>query len=153
MRVDLVLLARGTALDISADVGGEAGPPEFGRDQLASFQEAGVTSGVMIMAALENGAAKGIIRGDVDAAFVRKNAGFDLPVSQARTEGKRNVLVHGLESLENEGVAGGGGFNAVGEGSVDKIDKERGWEEGNVGVIGVIHWEEVGSAGKGIRAS
>ena len=153
MRVNFVLLAEGTALDISADVGGEAGPPEFSRDQLSCFQEAGMTGGFVIMAALEDGTAEDVVRGDVDAAFVHKNAGFDLPVSQARTEGKRNVLVHGLESLEDEGVAGRGGFNAVGEGRVDKIDKERWREEGDVGVIGVIRWEEVRSAGEGIRTS
>ena len=32
MRVSLVLLAEGTALDIVADKGGEAGPPELGGD-------------------------------------------------------------------------------------------------------------------------
>ena len=32
VRVNFVLLAEGTALDVAADVGGEAGPPEFGRD-------------------------------------------------------------------------------------------------------------------------
>ena len=73
-----------------------------------------------------------------------------MPVGQARTEGKRNILVHGLESLEDEGVAGRGGFNAVGEGSVDKIDKER-WRD--VGVVGVISGEEVRSAGEGIGTS
>ena len=83
MHVNFVLLAESTAFNIAADVGGEAGPPEFGRDQLASFQEAGVTSGLMIMAALEDGAAEGIIRRDVDATFVRKDAGLNLPVSQA----------------------------------------------------------------------
>ena len=83
MRVNLVLLAKSTAFNIAADVGGEARPPEFGRDQLASFQEAGVTSGFMIMAALEDGTAEGVIRGDVDAAFVHKDASLDLPVGQA----------------------------------------------------------------------
>ena len=81
MRVHFVLLAEGTALDIAADIGGEARPPEFSGDKLASFQEARVTGGFMIMAAVENGASEGIIRRDVDAAFVRKNTGLDLPIS------------------------------------------------------------------------
>ena len=76
------------------------------------------------MAALEDGATEGVVCRDVDAAFVHKNAGFDLPVSQARTEGKRNVLVHGLEGLENKGVTRRGRFNVVGEGGVDEVDKE-----------------------------
>ena len=37
MCVSLVLLAKGTALDIAADKGGESGPPEFGSNQLARF--------------------------------------------------------------------------------------------------------------------
>ena len=37
MRVNFVLLAEGTALDISADEGSESGPPEFSGDQLASL--------------------------------------------------------------------------------------------------------------------
>ena len=35
--VGLVLLAEGTAFDIPADERGEAGPPEFGSDQLTRF--------------------------------------------------------------------------------------------------------------------
>ena len=81
MRVNLVLLAEGTALDIAADEGGETRPPEFSGDQLASFQEAGMTSGFMIMAALEDGMAEGIVGRDIYAALVSEDAGFDLPVS------------------------------------------------------------------------
>ena len=48
MRVNLVLLANGTALDVAADVGSEAGPPEFRGDQLAGFQESGVTGRLIV---------------------------------------------------------------------------------------------------------
>ena len=41
----------------------------------------------------------------------------------------------------------------MGEGGVDKVDKERWREEGNVSVIRVISGEEVGSAGEGVRTS
>ena len=134
MRVDFVLLAKGTALNIAADERSEFGPPELSGNQLASFQEAGMASRLMIMATFEDGAAEGVVCRDVDAALVSKNAGFDLPVSEPGTEGKRNILVHGLEGLENEGVTRGGRFNAVGEGSVDEVD-EKGWrEEGDVSV-------------------
>ena len=37
VHVNLVLLTKGTALDVAADEGSKAGPPEFSRDQLASF--------------------------------------------------------------------------------------------------------------------
>ena len=153
MRVSFVLLAKGTALDISADVGGQARPPEFSCDQLASFQEARVTGGLMIMAALEDGAAEGIIRGDIDTAFVCEDAGLNLPISKTGTEGKRNVLVHGLEGLEDEGVTRRGRLDAVGEGGVDKVYKEGRREEGDIGVVGVISGEKVGSTGEGIGTS
>ena len=81
----------------------------------------------MIVAALEDGTAEGVVRGDIDTSFVSEDAGFDLPVGEAGAEGERDILVHGLESLEDEGVACRGGLNAVGEGGVDKIDKERWW--------------------------
>ena len=98
MRVGFVLLAKGTALDVSADKGSQAGPPEFSGDQLSSFQEAGVSGGFMIMASRKDGAAQGVVGGDIDAAFISKDAGFDLPVSEPGTKGKRDVLVHRLES-------------------------------------------------------
>ena len=153
MCVSLVLLAKSTAFDVAADIGSEAGPPEFCGDQLASFQEAGVTGGFVVVTPLEDGAAEGVVRGDVDAAFVRKDACLDLPVGQARAKRQRNVLVHGLESLEDEGVARGGGLDAVREGSVDKVNKERRWEEGDVGVVRVIRGKEIWSAGESVGAS
>ena len=41
----------------------------------------------------------------------------------------------------------------MGEGGVDEVYKEGRWEEGDVGVVGVILREEVGSAGEGIGTS
>ena len=99
MRVRLVLLAEGTALDIASDEGSESGPPEFRSDQLTSFQEARMASRFVIMATFKDCAAEGVVCRDVDAALVSKDADFDLPVSEPGTEGKRNVLVHGLEGL------------------------------------------------------
>ena len=119
MRVNLVLLAKGTALYITADEGGESGPPEFGGNQLSCFQEAGVAGGGMVMASFENGAVKGVVYGDVDTAFVSEDAGFDLPVSQLGTEGERNVLMHGLEGLENKRVTCGSRLDSMREGGVD----------------------------------
>ena len=63
VRVNLVLLAKGTAFDVSADEGGESRPPELGGNQLTCFQETGVPGRCMIMAACENGAAKGVVCG------------------------------------------------------------------------------------------
>ena len=152
MRVSLVLLAEGTAFDIAAYIGSEARPPEFSGDQLASFQEAGVAGGFVIVTTLEDGAAEGVVCGDIDTTFISEDTSFDLPVGEARTEGERDVLVHGLESVEDEGVAGGGGFNSVGEGGVNEVNEEGRREKGDVSVVGVIVGEEVGSAGEGIGA-
>ena len=150
MRVSLILLAKSTAFNIAADKGSEARPPEFSGDQLASFQEAGMTGGFVIMATLEDGTAEGIVCGDVDTAFIREDARFDLPVSESGSKGERDILVHRLESLEDEGITCRGGFNVVGEGGVDEVNKKGGWKEGDIGVVRVIRREKVGAAGEGI---
>ena len=55
--------------------------------------------------------------------------------------------------MEDEGVAGGGGFNAVGEGGVNEVNEEGRGKKGDVSVVGVVVGEEVGPAGEGIGAS
>ena len=107
----------------------------------------------MIMAACEDGAAKGIVRGDVDTVFVGEDTHFDLPVSESGSKGERNVLVHRLESLEDEGVTCGSGFNAMGEGGVDEVNKKGGRKEGDVGVVRVIRREKIRAAGEGVGPS
>ena len=61
--------------------------------------------------------------------------------------------MHGLEGLEDEGIACRSRFDAVREGGVDEVDEKGRWEEGDVGVVRVIRGEEVGSARKGVGAS
>ena len=124
MCVNFVLLAESAALNILADKGGESGPPELGGDQLSCFQEAGMPGGFMIVAPFKDGAAKGIVCGDIDTAFIGEDAGFDLPVGQLGAEGERNILMHGLEGLEDEGITCGGRFDAVREGGVDEVDEK-----------------------------
>ena len=53
-------------------------------------------------------------------------------------EWKRDILVHQLESLEDEWVTGGGRFNAVGESYINYIDEE-GWgkESDSVIIVGM----------------
>ena len=111
MCVNFVLLAQSTAFHVVADEGGESGPPKFSGDQLACFQEAGMTGGLMVMAAFEDGVAEGVVCRDVDAALVGKDAGFDLPVSELRAEWERDIFVHGLEGLEDKGVTCRSGFD------------------------------------------
>ena len=49
MCVSLVLLAGGAAFYIFSNVLGHSGPPVFCRDELASFQVAGVAGGQVVM--------------------------------------------------------------------------------------------------------
>ena len=55
----------------------------------------------MIMASFQDGAMKGVVRGNIDTAFIGEDASFNLPVGQLGMEGERNILMHGLEGLEN----------------------------------------------------
>ena len=105
------------------------------------------------MASFKDGTAERLICGYVDTAFVCEDTGFDLPVGEAGAEGERNILVHGLECLEDKRVTRRGRLNAVGEGGVDKVNKERRWKEGDVGVVRIVCREEVGSAGESVGAS
>ena len=99
MHVNLVLLACSTAFDIAADKGGKTGPPEFGSNELAGFEEARMTGSFMIVAMPKDGKAKGVIIGDINMALVGQNAGFHLPVGKAGAEREWNVLMHGLKRL------------------------------------------------------
>ena len=96
MCVCLVLLASCAAFNIFTDIGGEAGPPEFSHNKLTGFQVAGMPSGFVIMATLEDEVAKGFIIGNIDMTLIGQDAHFNLPVRKARVEGKGNILVHGL---------------------------------------------------------
>ena len=125
MCVCLVLLAGGASCDVFADIGGQARPPEFCRNELPSFEVPRVTSTFVVVTSLENGVAEGVIVRDIDTTLVGQDACLDLPVGEVGTEGERDVLVHGLEGLEDEGVTRRGGLDTVGEGYVDNVDEER----------------------------
>ena len=95
---------------------------------MSGFKIPGVSCGFVVMTACEDGVTDGVIVRDVDTALVGEDSGFMLPVGEAGAEGKGNGAVHRLEGLEYEGVVGGGGLDAVGEGCVNDSDKERWWE-------------------------
>ena len=96
---------------------------------------------------------EGVVDRDVDTAFVSKDAGFDLPVGEPGTERTGNVLMHGLEGLEDEGSSCRSRFDAMREGSVNEVNEKGRREEGNVGVVGVVRGEKIRAAGKGIGSS
>ena len=94
--------------------------------------------------------AKGVIIGNIDAALVGQDACFNLPVGKVGTEGKRDILVHGLEGLKNERIASRGGFDVVGEGYINDVDEE-GWGKESDSIVVIIYLrEEVRAAGEGI---
>ena len=68
--IRLVLLAGRASFNVLADVGGEAGPPEFRCDELSSFEVTGVTGAFVVVRSLENGVAEGIVIRDIDTALI-----------------------------------------------------------------------------------
>ena len=111
-----------------------------------------MTGTFVVVASLENGMAEGIIVGDIDTALIGQDACFDLPVGEAGTEGERDIIVHGLEGLENEGIACRSRLDAMGEGDVNNIDEERRGKESNSIVVIIGLGEEVRMAREGIGA-
>ena len=67
-------------------------------------------------------------------------------------EGKRNVIVHQLEGLENKGVTCRGRLNMVREGYVDNINDEGRGKEGNSVIVIIGVGKEVGMVREGIGA-
>ena len=80
MHACLILLADCAAFDVFPDIKGQAKPPESNGNRLAGFEITGVSSNIMVMASLENGAMKGFVIRDVDTALVGQNAHLDLLV-------------------------------------------------------------------------
>ena len=111
-----------------------------------------MTGTFVVMTTLENSVTQGVVVGDVDPALIGQDACFDLPVGETGTEGKRDVLVHGLEGLEDKGVTHQGRLDTVGEGDVDNVDEEIRRKEGNPIIVIVGVRKEVRAARKGIGA-
>ena len=110
-----------------------------------------MTGTFVVMTTLENSVTQGVVVGDVDPALIGQDACFDLPVRETGTEGKRDVLVHGLEGLEDKGVTRQGRLDVMGEGDINNSDEERWGKEGNFIVIIVGVGKEVGMVREGIR--
>ena len=83
MGVDLVLLARGTSLDITANIRGEARPPKLRGNKLASFENTRMASSGMIMVMSHDGVAQISISGNIDVSLVSQDAGVVVPVGEA----------------------------------------------------------------------
>ena len=83
MHVDLVLLARGTPTDKTANKRGEAWPPKLRGNKLASFEDTRVASSGMGMVTSHDRVAQVSIGGDIDAALVSQDASIVMPIGEA----------------------------------------------------------------------
>ena len=78
--VCLVWLTYGIAFDILTHKLCETRPPKLSGDKLASLEIARVTSGLVVMAAGEDGMAEGVLRRDIDMAFVSQDVVIKFPI-------------------------------------------------------------------------
>ena len=67
----------------------------------------------MVVTSFQDGVTERVIVGDIDTALVGQDACVNLPVGEVGTEGERDVLVHGLECLKDEGVTSRGRLNVM----------------------------------------
>ena len=70
MGVNLLLLARDAAVDITANIRSESRPPKLGGHKLTSFENPRVASSGVVMVSSDNGVAEVSIGGYIDAALV-----------------------------------------------------------------------------------
>ena len=82
MGVHLVLLARGTAADVTANVRGKARPPKFRGNKLASFENSRMTSSGMVMVASNDRVVQVSISRDIDVALVSQDTSIIVPVRE-----------------------------------------------------------------------
>ena len=104
MGIGFVLLARGTSVDITTNIRGEAWPPKFRGNQLASFENARVASSGMIMVSSDDRVAQSGICGNVDATLVSQDAGIVAPVGEAQTESGGDSARQSMEGIKNQRV-------------------------------------------------
>ena len=90
--VQLVLLAHGTAFDIFAHKLRETWPPKFGGNELAGLEVTEVSSGLMVVAASEDGTIEGALRGDIDMTLIGQDVIIEPPIREAGPEDSRDIL-------------------------------------------------------------
>ena len=153
MCVHLILLAGCTAFDVFTDVGGQARPPELGSDKLAGLQVARMSSSFIIMVTLEDGAVKGFIIGDIHRCNPgRSKCPLQLASQRGGSGREGEYFFSWNEELEDKGVVGRGGLNAMRESNINDIDKEGQGKESDSFIVIVRLWQEVGLTQEGVRA-
>ena len=102
--VDFVLLARGTAADITLHIRGKAWPPKFQGDKLASFENSWVTCSRMVMMSGNYRMTEVSISRDIDLALVRQDASVIVPVRKVGMESSRNLARESMEGIKDQWV-------------------------------------------------
>ena len=150
MRVRFVLLASCTARNILVDEGGESWPPKLGCDELAGFENTGVSCCRMVVVAGDDGAAEGGVSGNIDTILEGQDTSVVLPVRETRAELGREFSGECMEGVEDKGVSCRGGSESFGEGGVYEVDEEGVREEGDVFVVRVRGGNMIGTAREGV---
>ena len=101
MGVDLILLARGTPADITADVRGEARPPKLRGNKLASFEDTGVASSGVVMVVSYDSVAQASVSGDIDTVLISQDASVVMPIRKVGAEGGRGSTRESIEGIED----------------------------------------------------
>ena len=99
-----MLLAGGTSLDITVNVGGEAQPPKLRGNKLVSFENTWMASSGMIMVSSHDGVAQVGIGGDVNTALVSQDTGIIVPIRKLRAEIGRDSSRESVEGVEDRWV-------------------------------------------------
>jgi hypothetical protein len=150
--VRFALLAKGTSFDVLTNKVRKTWPPILSGDELAGFKITWMAGREMVMRTSDDVAAKRTRVRDIDSILVGKETPIDLPIREARAEGRGYSAIEGLKSIANEDIVTGGGGNEVMEGGIDAANEERWGKEGYILIIRG-DGEFIQSARKGIRTS
>ena len=95
-------------MDITANVRGQAWPPKFRGNQLASFENARMASSGMIMVSSDDRVAESSICRNIDTTLVSQDAGIIVPVREAGMKSGGDSARQSMEGVKNQWVRSGG---------------------------------------------
>ena len=104
MGVHLVLLARGTAADVTLNVRGKARPPKLRGNKLASFEDTRVASSGVVMVAGHDSVAQASVCGDINMVLVSQDASVVMPVRKAGAESGWGSTWESMEGVKDQWV-------------------------------------------------
>jgi hypothetical protein len=131
----LALLAKGTTFDVFTNEVGKTRPPVFGSNKLVGFKITRMAGRGVIMRMSDDVAAKRTRVRDIDLILVGKEAPVNLPIREARTEGRENGAIEGLEGILHKDIITRSGGNEITQGSIDDPNEERWGKEGHIFIV------------------